>query len=165
MPARALSRATLHTVATIAAALTVAAAVGEPHQQPSQPPAPPATADANGRVAIRGCLAGSKLTHLEPQGTIAVQLPETLFVTSIRVIRDQVKALDKHQVEVIGTLRGIPGQETGILVAGSDKGRVYIGGGDPRLGQDLAPGTQPAPGIQAYTIKDIGSTCSAGQAK
>ena len=138
-------------VAAIALSVTVATVEGD--QQPAAP------AQNDGRVTIRGCLTGSKLTHLEPQGTIPLQLPETLFVTSIRVIRDQVKALDKHQVEVIGTLHGIPGQETGLLVAGSDKAKIYLGGGDPRLGQDLAPGTQPAPGIQAYTIKDVGPMC------
>ena len=39
--------------------------------------------------------------------------------------------------EVIGTLRGIPGQENGILIGESDKARVYIGGADRTLGEDL----------------------------
>src|SRR5207344_314116 len=74
-------------------------------------------------VVIRGCLTGSKLTHIDPRSElpadVAVKLPDTLTVSSIRVIRDQVKALNGHQVEVTGALRGVPGVETGLLVAES----------------------------------------------
>jgi hypothetical protein len=49
------------------------------------------------------------------------------------VIRDQVKALNGHTVEVVGMLRGIPGQETGLLIADSDDVKIYLGGGDARL--------------------------------
>jgi len=127
-------------------------------QQPTpQPPAGPSLTD---RFAIRGCLSRSKLTQVDPQQPIPLQLPGTLHVTSIRVIRSQVKALDGHQVEVIGTLRGIPGQETGILIAGSDKGRIYLGGADPSLGSDLAPARVDSPTINAYTIKDLAPSCT-----
>src|SRR5262245_41033860 len=81
-------------------------------------------------VVIRGCLTASKLTHVDPQNLAAdlvLKLPDTLKVTSIRVIRDQVKALNGHQVEITGALRGIPGMGTGILVADSDNGKLYIG--------------------------------------
>lgn len=62
--------------------------------------------------------------------------------------------------EVIGTLRGIPGQENGILIGESDKARVYIGGADRTLGEDLEPVRQ-LPTINAYTIKDLSPTCTA----
>ena len=77
-------------------------------------------------------------THPHRTGDPSLTLPDRLRVTSIKVIRSQVRALDGHQVELVGLLRGIPGQETGLLVAESDKGKVYFGGGDPNLGQDLA---------------------------
>src|SRR5262245_41892998 len=79
-------------------------------------------------VVIRGCLNGSKLTRLDPQqlepADLVLKLPDTLKVTSVRVIRDQVKALNGHQVEVTGALRGIPGMETGVLVADSDNAKL-----------------------------------------
>jgi hypothetical protein len=81
------------------------------------------------------------------------------------VIRSQVKALDGHQVELVGVLRGIPGQETGVLVAESDKGKVYLGGGDPNLGQDLASARAEPPTIHVNTIKDVASACTAQQPK
>src|SRR5262245_17901115 len=62
-------------------------------------------------VVIRGCLTGSKLTHIDVEN-VTLPLPDTLRVRNSRVIRDQVKALNGHTVEVVGTLRGIPGQET-----------------------------------------------------
>ena len=96
--------------------------------------APPKAQPAKG-VVIRGCLTGTKLTHIDPENLDPrLTLPDTLKVTSIRVIRDQVKALNGHQVEVIGALRGIPGLDTGLLVVDSDKGKLYLGGGDTRLG-------------------------------
>jgi hypothetical protein len=126
-----------------------------------QATAAPKSQPAKG-VAIRGCLTGAKLTHIEP-GDVPLSLPDTLRVTSIRIIRSQVKALDGHQVEMIGTLRGIPGLENGLLVLDSDKGRLYIGGGDTRLGEDLDPARNDPPTMHAHTIKDIASACTAGQ--
>ena len=81
------------------------------------------------------------------------------------MIRSQVKALDGHQVELVGLLRGIPGQETGLLVAESDKGKVYLGGGDPNLGQDLGSARAEPPTIHANTIKDVAPACTAQQPK
>jgi hypothetical protein len=116
------------------------------------------------RVTLRGCLTGSTLTHVDPRDPPRLELPDKLRVTSIRVIRDQVKALDNHQVEVIGTLHDVPGQESqenGLLVVDSDKGKLYLGGGDPRLGQDLAPPNPGSPRIHADTIKDLAAACTA----
>jgi hypothetical protein len=117
-------------------------------------------------VVIRGCLTGSKLTHIDPQTELPAdlvrKLPDRLTVTSIRVIRDQVKALNGHQVEVTGALRGIPGLETGLLVVDSDNGKLYLGGGDARLGQDLAVSRSEPPTIHAQMIKNVAETC-AGQ--
>lgn|SRR5262245_45092615 len=114
-------------------------------------------------VVIRGCLTGSKLTHIDPQTELPpdleLKLPDTLTVTSIRVIRDQVKALNRHQVEVTGTLRGIPGMETGILVADSDNAKIYLGGGDPTLGSDLSVARYEPPTIDAQMIKDVAAAC------
>jgi len=114
-------------------------------------------------VVIRGCLTGSKLTHIDPQtelpADLATKLPDRLTVTSIRVIRDQVKALSGHQVEVTGALRGIPGMETGLLVADSGNARVYLGGGDPALGSDLSVARYEPPTIDAQMIKDVAATC------
>lgn len=141
--------------------LTVWAAQATPPPT-QQPPAAPSLTD---RYAIRGCLSRSKLTHLDPQGQVPPQLPDILQVTSIKVIRSQVKALEGHQVEVIGTLRGVPGQENGILVAGSDKGRIYLGGADSSLGSDLAPARVDSPTINADTIKDLAPSCTVAEPK
>jgi len=120
-------------------------------------------------VVIRGCLTGSKLTHIDPQtqlpADLVLKLPDTLKVTSIRVIRDQVKALNGHQVEVTGALRGIPGMETGVLVVDSDNAKLYLGGGDPNLGSDLNVSRNEPPTIYAQMIKDVAETCAAGQPK
>lgn len=125
--------------------------------------APPKPQPVKG-VAIRGCLTGTKLTHLEPpDGTSA--LPDTLRVTTVRVIRDQLKPLNGHQVELIGALRGIPGQENGILIGDSDKAKVYVGGGDKNLGEDLAVSRNDPPTIHAHTIRDLAPTCTANQPK
>jgi hypothetical protein len=114
-------------------------------------------------VVIRGCLTGSKLTHIDPQtqlpADLVLKLPDTLKVTSIRVIRDQVKALNGHQVEVTGALRGIPGMETGVLVVDSDNAKLYLGGGDPNLGSDLNVSRNEPPTIYAQMIKDVAETC------
>ena len=128
-------------------------------QTPQEPPTAPKPQAPKG-VVIRGCLTGSKLTHIEPADP-SLTLPDRLRVTSIKVIRSQVKALDGHQVELVGLLRGIPGQETGLLVAESDKGKVYLGGGDPNLGQDLGSARAEPPTIHANTIKDVAPACTA----
>ena len=129
---------------------------GQTPQEPATAPKPQLPTG----VIIRGCLTGSKLTHIEP-GDPSLTLPDRLRVTSIKVIRSQVKALDGHQVELVGLLRGIPGQETGLLVAESDKGKVYLGGGDPNLGQDLGSARAEPPTIHANTIKDVAPACTA----
>jgi hypothetical protein len=129
---------------------------GQMPQEPATAPKPQAPKG----VVIRGCLTGSKLAHIEP-GDPSLTLPDRLRVTSIKVIRSQVKALDGHQVELVGLLRGIPGQETGLLVAESDKGKVYFGGGDPNLGQDLASARAEPPTIHVNTIKDVAPACTA----
>src|SRR5262245_28215284 len=152
-------RLVLHALTALVVAPCLA--LGPAEATPQSGARPPLT----NRVAIRGCLTRSKLTHVDPQDQIPLELPDVLRVTSIRVIRSQVKALDGHQVEVIGTLRGIPGQENGIVVADSDKGRVIIGGADKSLGEDLAPGNVQSPTINAYTIKDLAPACSAAQPK
>ena len=133
---------------------------GQTTQEPATAPKPQALKG----VVIRGCLTGSKLTHIEPADP-SLSLPDRLRVTSIKVIRSQVKALDGHQVELIGLLRGIPGQETGLLVVDSDKGKVYFGGGDPNLGQDLGPARAEPPTIHANTIKDVAPSCTMPQPK
>jgi len=120
-------------------------------------------------VVMRGCLTGSKLIHIDPQtelpADLMLKLPDTLKVTSIRAIRDQVKALNGHQVEVTGALRGIPGMETGVLVADSDNAKVYLGGGDPKLGSDLAVARNEPPTINAQMIKDVAEKCAAAPPK
>ena len=113
-------------------------------------------------VVIRGCLTGEKLSRIDPQNVepaVELKLPDVLRVDSIKVIRDQVKALNGHQVEVTGALRGIPGLETGLLVADSGNGKVYFGG-DP----DPAVSRKEPPTIRAELIKDIAATCP-GQSK
>lgn len=144
--------------------LLVIAAMGSTSGQTTQEPATAPKPQAPKGVVIRGCLTGSKLTHIEP-GDPSLTLPDRLRVTSIKVIRSQVKALDGHQVELVGVLRGIPGQETGLLVAESEKGKVYLGGGDPNLGQDLASARAEPPTIHVNTIKDVAPACTAQQPK
>jgi len=88
-----------------------------------------------------------------------------LKVTSIRVIRDQVKALNGHQVEITGSLRGIPGMETGLLVVDSDSGKFYLGG-DPKMGSDTSARRSEPPTIYAQMIKDVAGKCaSAGPSR
>jgi hypothetical protein len=115
-------------------------------------------------VVIRGCLAGSKVTHIDTEDPTP-NIPGTLSVSSIRVIRSQVKALNGHQVELIGTLHGIPGQENGLLVTDSDNVRFYLGGGDRSLGEDVSMAHGDPPRIYAHTIKDIAPVCTANQPK
>jgi hypothetical protein len=143
--------------------IAVVASMASPAAQATQQPAAPEPRPANG-VVLRGCLTGSNLTHIVPQD-LALTLPGTLNVSSIRVIRSQLKALNGHQVELIGALRGIPGQDTGLLVVDSDQLRLYIGGGDTRLGEDLVVARYEPPTIYAQTVKDIADTCTADQPK
>ena len=113
-------------------------------------------------VVIRGCLTGEKLSRIEPQNVapaVELKLPDVLRVTSSKIIRSQVKALNGHQVEVTGALRAIPGLETGLLVADSPNGKLYIGG-DP----DPSVSRKEPPTINAELIKDIAATCP-GQSK
>ena len=124
--------------------------------------AAPAPSQALKGVAIRGCLVGSKLTQISHDDSAPI-LPDVLTVTSIRVIRDQVKGLNGHYIEVIGALRNVPGRETGLLVAESDTGRFYIGGGDPRLGEDLHVSSNRPPTVHAHTIRDLAAACPAPQ--
>lgn len=128
----------------------------------AQQPAPKSPL-SNGNVTIRGCLTGNKLVHIEPDDA-TLKVPDVLRVTSIRVIKSQVKGLDGHQVEVIGTLRGIPDQDDGILISNSPKAKVYIGGQDKSLGNDAGERVEP-PTIHANTIKDIAEKCPFAAAK
>jgi hypothetical protein len=109
-------------------------------------------------VTVRGCLNGSTITRIETTDHRPT-VPDKLQVKVDRVIRGQLKSLNGHQVELNGTIRHIPGEETGILVADSDKGKVYLGGGDANLGNDLVvKGNQP-PTIYARMIKDVAASC------
>jgi hypothetical protein len=108
-------------------------------------------------VVIRGCLNGEKLSRIDPQNVepaVELKLPDVLRVTSIKVIQSQVKALNGHEVEVTGALQGIPGIETGLLAADSDKGKLYIGG-NPDVTR------KEPPTIHATLIKDMAPTCPA----
>jgi hypothetical protein len=109
-------------------------------------------------LAVRGCLRGSTLMQIEPQMP-ALKLPEKLRVASFKVIRDQVKALDGHQVEVTGILHGVPGVENGVRVSDSDKMKVYVGGGDSTLGEDQDMLRNEQPTMHARTIKDLAPAC------
>jgi hypothetical protein len=111
-------------------------------------------------VVIRGCLTGWTLTHLDPDDA-TLNIPDKLRVKSLRVIRDQVTALNGHQVEVIGSLSGIPGQSRSVLVTDSDKAKLYIGGGDKNLGEDLGVDRNEPPTVYARTIKEVAEKCLA----
>jgi hypothetical protein len=110
-------------------------------------------------VVIRGCLTGWTLTHLDPDDA-TLNIPDKLRVKSLRVIRDQVTALNGHQVEVIGSLSGIPGQSRSVLVTDSDKAKLYIGGGDKNLGEDLGVDRNEPPTVYARTIKEVAEKCA-----
>jgi len=120
-----------------------------------EPAAPPVPQPVKG-TAVRGCLMGSRLTQVEPSNPGAAY-PESLGVSSIRVIKKQLKALNGHRVELIGTIEGVD-DISGILVVDSDKGKLYLGGGDARLGEDQRR-TMP-PTIYAHTVRDIAPTCT-----
>jgi hypothetical protein len=135
----------------IIAVTTAPAIVAGQANQPTPNPQP-----AKGFV-IRGCLKGEKLSRIEPQNVeaaVETKLPDVLNVTSIRVIRSQVKALNGHQVEVTGALLGIPGVETGVVVVNSDNGKLIFGGDT-----DPAVTTRQQPTIRAELIKDLAPTC------
>jgi hypothetical protein len=155
MDTRHLRRRALPMLIAVAAAILVAIV---PAAGQETAPAPKQLTG----VTVRGCLAGSKLTLID-SGNLPASFPATLEVRSIRVIRDQVKALNGHTVDVIGKLRGIPGQETGLLVADTGDVRLYLGGGDARLGYDLVSPRNEPPTIEAHTIKNVADTCSTGQ--
>jgi len=120
--------------------------------------ATPAAAERPKGIAVRGCLMGARLTNVEPAADSDVPFPDSLGVNAIRVIRGQVKALNGHQVELIGTVEGV-GPQKGTLVSNSDRLKVYLGGGDPNLGEDLRRSVRPT--FNAQTIKDIAPTCTA----
>ena len=144
----------LAAIGTIAAMAGPLFAAGQDNQA-AQKPQPKG-------VVIQGCLTGEKLSRIEPQNVtpaVELKLPDVLRVDSIKVIRDQVKALNGHQVEVTGALRGIPGLEKGMLVVDSPNGKLYFGGSDP----DGVSRKEP-PTIHVELIKDIAATCP-GQSK
>jgi len=115
-------------------------------------------AQQTNKYVVRGCLIKSTLTDIEPPPP-PLKLPEKLRVTSTRTIRDQVKALNGHQVELTGALFGVAGVQEGILLSDSGAVRVYLGGADPNLGQDLAVNQNNQPMIRATMIKDVASAC------
>jgi hypothetical protein len=117
----------------------------------------PAPAKPLRGIAARGCLRGSRLTHVEPADPGA-PFPASLGVNGIRAIRGQLKALNGHQVELIGTVEGVVGQQNGILVTESDKARFHLGGGDPSLGEDLRRTVPPT--FYAHTVRDLAATCA-----
>ncbi len=100
---------------------------------------------------------GGRLTRVEPVDS-NLPFPDSLGVNGIRAIRSQLKALKGHQVELIGSVEGVGQQTSGILVAESDKGRFYLGGGDPNLGEDFRRNVPPT--FYAHTVRDIAPTCA-----
>ena len=138
-----------------AATIALAASLGIVSASPGQVPAPPAAQPLKG-IAVRGCLTGARLTHVEPVDS-DTPFPDSLGVNGIRAIRSQLKALKGHQVELIGTVEGVGDQKNGILVAESDKGRFYLGGGDPNLGEDFRRHVPPT--FYAHTVRNIAPTC------
>ena len=112
-------------------------------------------------IAVRGCLKGSKLTHVEPVDPGA-PFPDSLGVNGIRAIRTELKSLNGHQVELIGTVEGVGQQKGGILVNNSDKAKIYLGGGDPSLGEDFRRNVPAV--IYANTVKNLAPTCDASTA-
>lgn len=136
------------------ATFALAASLGVLSASAAQEPAP---AQPLKGIAVRGCLSGSRLTHVEPVDPGA-PFPAALGVNGIRAIRGQLKALNGHQVELIGTVEGV-GQQNGILVAESDKARFYLGGGDPRLGEDFRRTVPPT--FYAHTVRNLAAMCAA----
>jgi hypothetical protein len=157
MSTATLVRRILLSAITITVTSFVAAAQGStsPAQEQAGSPQPRPTNE----YVIRGCLTKSTLTDIEPP-LPSLKLPEKLRVTSTRTIRDQIKALSGHQVELTGALFGVPGVQEGILLTDSGAVRVYLGGADPSLGQDLAVNQNNPPMIRATMIKDVASACA-----
>jgi len=139
------------------AALTSAAATQDP-TPPAQAQAPAPKPQPINKYVIRGCLKGSTLTSIEPAPPL--KLPEKLRIASPRTIRDQVKSLSGHQVEVTGALFGVAGVEEGILIGDSGAAKVYVGGADPNLGEDLVVRRNDPPTIRATMIKDVAAACT-----
>ena len=139
-------------------AVTIALAVslGVVSASAAQGPDPAAAQPGKG-IAVRGCLTGARLTHVEPVDSDA-PFPASLGVNGIRVIRSQLKALNGHQVELIGNVEGVGPQKSGILVHDSDTGRFYVGGGDPSLGEDFRRNVPPT--FYAHTVRNIAPTCA-----
>jgi hypothetical protein len=135
------------------AAIALAISLGVVSAPQAQGPAP---AQPLKGMAVRGCLTGGRLTHVDPVDS-NLPFPDSLGVNGIRAIRSQLKALKGHQVELIGNVEGVGEQKTGILVADSDKGRFYLGGGDPSLGEDFRRKVPPT--FYAHTVRDIAPTC------
>jgi hypothetical protein len=131
-------------------------------QQAAQEPAPVPKPKPVSNFVIRGCLAGAKLKQIEPHDP-PIKLPDEVRITTTRAIRDQVKALNGHQVELTGALHGVPGVETGVLIGDSDHAKVYVGGGDPNLGNDLV--MQEPPTLHAKTIKDVAPSCATAKSR
>jgi hypothetical protein len=144
-----------------AAAIALAASLGIVSAPQAQGQAPAAAQPLKG-MAVRGCLTGGRLTHVEPVDS-NLPFPDSLGVNGIRAIRSQLKALKGHQVELIGSVEGVGQQASGILVAESDKGRFYLGGGDPNLGEDFRRNVPPT--FYAHTVRDIAPTCAAESQK
>jgi hypothetical protein len=131
-------------------------------QQAAQEDGAAAKAKPARNFVLRGCLRGSTLLQIEPHDP-PIKLPETLKVASTRAIRDQIKALSGHQVELAGALHGVPGVESGFLVGDSDSAKLYVGGGDPNLGNDLVVPEPPT--LHATTIKDVAPSCATEKSK
>lgn len=140
----------LSMLAALGATLTVAAAQTAP-----PPKAPPINS-----YVVRGCLKGSTLTAIEPTQP-PLKLPEKLKATSTRVIRDQLKALDGHRVEITGALFGVPGIEEGVVVGDSGTMRVVVGGRDPNITDDMRVDSGDPPFIRATMIKELAPSCTA----
>jgi hypothetical protein len=138
------------------AAMSSIAAAQDPTAQPQEAVPPPRPQPTNQHV-LRGCLKGSTLADIEP--TSPLRLPEKLRVTSIRAIRSQVTALGGHQVEVTGALFGVPGVEEGTLLGDSGTLKVYLGGKDPNITDDLLVNRDDPPSIRATMIKDLAPAC------
>jgi hypothetical protein len=145
---------------TILMALVVSAGSAPGAQQAAQQPAPAPKPVSN--FVIRGCLAGAKLKQIEPHDP-PIKLPDEVRITTTRAIRDQVKALNGHQVELTGALHGVPGVETGVLIGDSDHAKIYVGGGDPNLGSDLV--MQEPPTLHTKTIKDVAPSCATAKGR
>ena len=101
------------TLSLLAAFLLATASIAAQSQPQAAADAKPKPTPMRDPV-VRGCLEGTTLTQIEPQ-TPPLAFPERLKVASINVIRDQVKALDGHRVELTGILHGVPGVENGVL--------------------------------------------------